>query len=88
MKNEIYNVGSEALNKTKEDIAKMIKEKVKFELYFADKGVPDPDQRDYEVSYKKLRDKGFETSITFQQGINELVLGLQTVTIANPFTNI
>jgi nucleoside-diphosphate-sugar epimerase len=88
MKNEVYNVGSEIMNKTKEEIARLIQEKVKFELYFADKGVPDPDQRDYEVSYKKLRGKGFQTSISFQQGINELVLGLQTVNIANPYANI
>ena len=88
MKNEVYNVGSEIMNKTKEEIARMIQEKVKFDLYFADKGIPDPDQRDYEVSYKKLRGKGFQTSISFQQGIDELVLGLQTVTINNPFVNI
>ena len=88
MKNEIYNVGSESMNKTKEEIALMIREKINFELYFADKGIPDPDMRDYEVSYKKLNGKGYKTSITFEQGIDELAKGLQTVTINNPFVNI
>ena len=41
------------MNKTKEDIANMIREKINFELLFVDKGIPDPDQRDYEVSYEK-----------------------------------
>jgi len=88
MKNEVYNVGSESMNKTKEDIAKIVKEKIKCELYFADKGVPDPDQRDYEVSYKKLKNKGYDISVNFEQGIEELAKGLQTVDINNPFVNV
>jgi nucleoside-diphosphate-sugar epimerase len=88
MKNEVYNVGSEKMNKTKEDIANAVKEKVKCELYFADKGIPDPDQRDYEVSYEKLRGKGFEISVSFEQGVDEMVRGLQMVSIINPFVNV
>lgn len=88
MKNEVYNCGSEVMNKTKEEIALMIKEKLKFEIYFADRGIPDPDQRDYEVSYKKLREKGFETSVSFEQGIQELIDGLKYVSINNPYANI
>jgi nucleoside-diphosphate-sugar epimerase len=88
MKNEVYNVGNEVMNKTKEDIALMIQKKVPFELYFADKGIPDPDQRDYEVSYKKLRSKGFETVVSFDQGLEELVLGLKTINLKNPYANI
>ncbi len=88
MKNEVYNVGSEKMNKTKEDIANIIKQKINFEILFVDKGIPDPDQRDYEVSYKKIRDKGFETSIDFDMGIDELIRGLQTVDVANPFSNL
>ncbi len=88
MKNEVYNVGSEKMNETKEGIALLIKKQVNFELYFADKGIPDPDLRDYEVSYKKIREKGFETAVSFEEGIEELVKGLQTVNINNPFANI
>lgn len=88
MKNEVYNVGSEKMNKTKEDIARMVAEKINFEILFVDKGIPDPDQRDYEVSYKKISAKGFDTEISFEQGLNELILGLQMVTIANPYSNV
>ena len=61
LKDEVYSVGSEKMNYTKEEITEVIKEQINFEIYYADKGIPDPDQRDYEVSYQKIRDKGFET---------------------------
>lgn len=88
LKNEVYNVGSEAMNKTKEEIARIIQTQIKFEVYFADKGIPDPDQRNYEVSYEKIRSKGFHTSVTFEQGVRELALGLHTMQITNPYANI
>ncbi len=88
MKNEVYNVGSEKMNKTKEDIANMVREKLNFEVLFVDKGVPDPDQRDYEVSYEKIRKHGFDTKITFEKGIDELIRGLQTINLINPFSNV
>lgn len=88
MKNEIYNIGSEKMNKTKEEIVKMIREKINFEILFVDKGVPDPDQRDYEVSYKKVKDKGFETTIDFNTGIDELIKGMQMVNIVKPYSNV
>ncbi len=87
MKNEVYNIGSEKMNKTKEEVAMMIKEKINFEALFVDKGIPDPDQRDYEVSYEKIRSKGFETQISFEKGIDELIKGIQTIQFSNPFSN-
>lgn len=88
IKNEIYNIGSEKMNKTKEEVANMIKDKMNFEILYIGKGIPDPDQRDYDVSYKKIRDAGFDTKITFDNGLNELIHGLQTINIANPYSNI
>lgn len=88
MKNEVYNIGSESMNKTKEDIAKMVAERLKFEILFVEKGVPDPDQRDYEVSYQKIRSHGFELSVDFDKGLDEVIRGLQMVTIANPYSNV
>jgi len=88
MKNEIYNIGTESMNKTKEDIANMIREKIKFQLIFVEQGVPDPDQRDYAVSYEKINKTGFETKINFDKGIDELILGMQFINVANPYSNI
>lgn len=88
LKNEVYNVGSEKMNYTKEEIAEVIKEKINFEIYYADKGIPDPDQRDYEVSYQKIREKGFETEISLEKGIDELVNGFQMLSMKNPYSNV
>lgn len=85
MKNNIYNVGHESMNFTKEDIAKKVQERVQYHLHFADFGA-DPDQRNYEVSYAKIRTAGFETKVTLDHGIDEMVKGLQTVTMQNPYS--
>ncbi len=87
LKDQVYNVGSEEMNFTKEEIAKKIKEHVPHHLHFADYGT-DPDQRNYEVSYAKIRDKGFETTINLEDGIAELVKGYQAIQIHNPFSNV
>ncbi len=87
MVDDVYNVGSEKLNCTKEDIVLKIKEKIDFFLHFADFGA-DPDKRDYEVSYKKIRDKGFETMISLESGIAELIAGLGMINLRNPYSNV
>jgi nucleoside-diphosphate-sugar epimerase len=87
LKNEVYNVGHESLNFTKEDVAKKIKEKVDYHLHFADMGT-DPDQRNYEVSYAKIRKQGFETEVTLDAGLNELIQGYQMLHLPNPYSNV
>jgi len=87
LKDEAYNVGSEKLNYTKEDIARSIEEKIDYALIFTDYST-DPDKRDYEVSYQKIRDKGFETTITLDQGIDELIKGYQMISLKNPYSNV
>lgn len=80
MKGEVYNVGSEIMNFTKEEIALKIQEKMPLTLYFGDIG-EDEDKRDYEVSYKKIKDVGFETSINIEEGIDELIKAFQNLPI-------
>lgn len=87
MRDEVYNVGNESMNYTKEEVALKIKEKVDFYLYFADIG-SDPDKRDYEVSYEKIRRLGFETKVTMDQGIDELIRGFQMLTLRTPYRNV
>ena len=87
LKNEIFNVGSEKANYTKEDICLKIKEKVNYHLYFADVG-SDPDQRNYEVSYEKIRSKGFETTISVDKGLEELIKAYRTISLIRPFSNV
>jgi nucleoside-diphosphate-sugar epimerase len=84
---DVYNVGHESLNYTKEDIVGLLEERVKFMVYFAEFG-KDEDQRDYEVDYSRIRTSGFETSVSIEQGLSELVRGLPLLPLANPFSNV
>jgi len=84
---DVFNVGNEAMNYTKEQVALKMRDRVDFWLHFADVG-NDPDQRDYEVSYEKIRSKGFETAVSLDQGIDELVHGCRMVSLRNPFSNV
>ena len=87
MKNEIYNVGDESMNATKEDVANLVKKYVKFYLHFAEIGT-DPDMRDYEVSYQKMRSTGYQTQVSLDEGIQEIVSALKLVKQENPYSNV
>src|SRR5438105_5574385 len=71
MKDDVFNVGSEDMNYSKEDVALKIQPKIPFYLHFADVG-KDEDQRNYEVSYEKIRSLGWKTTIDVDAGIGEL----------------
>jgi nucleoside-diphosphate-sugar epimerase len=87
MKGQVYNVGSESMNYSKADVCNKIKEKVEYYLHLAEVG-EDQDKRNYMVSYQKIRSLGFDTSITLEQGIAELVQGLQVLEVPNPYSNV
>ncbi len=87
MLDNVYNIGSEAMNFTKEEIALLIKDKIDYFLHFADIG-EDPDKRNYEVSYQKTQSLGFKTAISMEETIDELVGGLQAVDIKNIYSNV
>lgn len=87
MKNQVFNVGSEEMNVSKEDIARAIQKRVQFFLHFAEVG-KDEDQRNYQVSYKKINDLGYYTSISIQQGIDELIAAMEVIDIRNEFSNV
>jgi nucleoside-diphosphate-sugar epimerase len=82
----VYNVGDESMNYTKRDIALKIKEYVDYYLHEAEIGT-DPDQRDYEVDYSRLRSLGFRAKVGLDEGILELVKILRVLTISNPLRN-
>jgi len=87
MKDNTFNVGHESMNLSKEDIANKIKEKVDFHIHFAPIG-HDPDQRDYEVSYEKIRQIGFSTDISLDEGIDELIKAFKMIKVVNPYSNL
>jgi nucleoside-diphosphate-sugar epimerase len=70
-----YNVGLDAANLSKEELALKVKEFVpNFYVHFAPIGF-DPDKRNYIVSNQRLRDAGFEAKRSLEFGIKELLKG-------------
>ncbi len=72
MTNQIYNVGSKDLSFTKEEIANLLKNKLDFQLVFAEVD-SDPEYRNHKINFTRLRNLGFEPKISLQEGIDELI---------------
>lgn len=81
---KVYNAGDASLNWSKRRLAEYIKEKTKCHVTYADIG-KDADQRDYEVSYKAIKNAGFECQYTMEQGINELIKVMPLLRTRNPY---
>jgi nucleoside-diphosphate-sugar epimerase len=87
MRDDVYNVGSEEMNYSKEEVAVLLREKLDFYLHFAEIG-KDEDQRNYEVSYVRIRGKGFKTEIDMNTGIDELISAVDLLVVRNEFSNV
>jgi nucleoside-diphosphate-sugar epimerase len=87
MKGQVYNVGDEKLNFSKEDVAKMLLKLTDYYLHFADAG-KDIDQRNYIVDYSKIRATGFTCKVGLKDGLAELVKAMDVVEIKNPYSNV
>lgn len=87
MHGQIYNVGSEDMNYSKQRICELLQEKIDFYLHYAEVGT-DMDQRNYQVSYRKISALGYRTTLTVPAGIDELIKGLALVNVREPFSNV
>jgi len=74
MKGQVFNVGDESMNMSKEEAARKIINQMPSpcQLNLAGQG-EDRDKRDYEVSYEKIKKLGFRSTISLEEGIEELV---------------
>jgi nucleoside-diphosphate-sugar epimerase len=82
-----YNVGLDAANLSKAELALKIKEYVpKFYVHYSEVG-SDPDKRNYIVSNQRLREAGFEAKRSLDDGITELLKGYSMMT-RSPFKNV
>ena len=82
-----YNVGLDAANLAKEELALKIKEYVpNFYIHFSEVR-SDPDKRNYVVSNQRLREAGFEARRSLDEGIKELLKGYRMMGRA-PFKNV
>jgi nucleoside-diphosphate-sugar epimerase len=73
MKGNCYNLGLDAANMSKKQLAEKIKEHFKKLVIIESDLSSDPDKRDYIVSNQKLRDAGFEAKHSLDEGIRSLV---------------
>lgn len=74
-----FNVGLEAANLSKEELAQKIKERIpNFYIHYSDFRT-DPDRRNYIISNDRIRRAGFEATRSLDDGIEELIKGFRTL---------
>lgn len=87
MKQNVYNVGSNSMNYSKKEICDKIQSHLP-KTYFNFSDIDgDPDKRNYIVSYSKINSLGFDTTITLDDGIAELIKSFPLVYITSPYHN-
>ena len=79
MAKNVYNVGSKKMNYSKEEVCNLIKKYVDVYIHYADVG-EDADKRNYVVRY--------DTTISIEEGIKELVKVCQAVHFRRPYANV
>ena len=87
MKGEVYNVGDESMNISKEGIARLLQKYIDFHLHIVDLG-HDLDKRDYIVDYSKIKKLGFRTTTDIEKGIKELIEACNVLELSNPYRNV
>lgn len=86
MRGEVYNVGGDDMNHSKRAVCEMIAKETGAYVHYADVG-EDADKRNYIVSYKKINDLGFSTTVTVEEGIQELARAMVAIKLQNSFVN-
>jgi nucleoside-diphosphate-sugar epimerase len=79
MAGQVFNVGDEGQNLTKLEVCQVIARVVPDVRIEESVEGRDADQRDYAVSYARIREQGFETKVTLEEGIRELVSALRWI---------
>jgi nucleoside-diphosphate-sugar epimerase len=86
MTGQVFNVGADKMNFSKEQICRLIESQVKCYVHYAEVG-EDADKRNYSVSYDRVGKLGFDTTISVEDGIAELIRGFQVLRFHNPYAN-
>ena len=71
MKGDVFNAGGNNMNYSKEDIAILINEKIKFTIIKSE--LKDKDLRHFVVNFSKIESLGFIPQISLSTGIDELL---------------
>lgn len=81
--NQVFNVGSESNNKTKRELAELIKGKTGCSVFYANAGYEDCDKRNYYVKFDKYEQTGAKCKVSIEQGIDELIKAMPVLDIGN-----
>ena len=86
MMGEVFNVGDDSMNYSKESICNIIGEKTGAFIHYEEIG-KDADKRNYVVSYEKISNLGFKTKVGVEEGIDEVINALKVTDFQNTYTN-
>ena len=86
-RNQILNVGNNDMNTTKKKIADLIKSKINFELKMVS-GEIDPDKRNFIINYDKIEKIGFKTTVSLENGIDEMIKKFKDLKDSPSFYNV
>ena len=86
MMGNVFNVGDDNMNHSKEEVCNMIGKKTGAFIHYEEIG-EDADKRNYVVSYDKISNLGFRTTITVEEGIDEVTEALKVTDFQNKYTN-
>jgi nucleoside-diphosphate-sugar epimerase len=82
---QIYNLGSEKGNFTKDQIVELIRKQLPETVVTYKDMTFGGDMRDITVSYKKIQNElGFQTQFTLDDGIREVLIAIRSGLISNP----
>jgi nucleoside-diphosphate-sugar epimerase len=87
MNDNVYNVGDDSMNYSKEDVCNIVGKKTGAFIHFEEIG-EDADKRNYVVSYDKIKALGFRTKVTIEEGIDEIIRAIKVVDFVDPYVNI
>ncbi len=88
MKGNVYNLGSDAANISKANLARKVAEHVPRTEIYENGNEKDQDVRNYLVSNDKLRKAGFEARTSLDHGIQEVIKGVSIMLRNNPHRNV
>jgi len=86
VRDQVLNVGDESLSLCKAEVAEAVGRHVHCAVDLTGEG-HDPDQRDYEISFARLRGLGFAATVDLDTGIAHLVHALASTGLVSPQSN-